>query len=112
MQGCLEAVAVPERVAASANGDPAAFVVAPTRGSDELTGVWLGKLSGPPAKLSDTVPDTNLTSVPVSQAEELYAAMRRAGVPAPRESRQVGEPAHEAGQRGLATPLGELAASS
>lgn len=66
MERCLKtALAVPERIAASANGDMAAFVVAPPpEGPDEMTGLWQGKLAGTAAKLSDAIPDTNLTFAP------------------------------------------------
>lgn len=66
MQRCLNAArGAPERIAVSASGDMAAFVVAPTPdGSDQLTGLWQGKLAEKAAKLTDAVPDTNLTFAP------------------------------------------------
>ena len=55
----------PERIAVSADGTVAAFVVGPTRaGRSDATGLWYGPLDGQPARISDLVPDTNLAFAP------------------------------------------------
>lgn len=55
----------PERIAVDAAGDTAAFVIGPgPTGPGEATGLWHGRLSGEPAKLDGTVPDTNLAFAP------------------------------------------------
>ena len=55
----------PDRIAVSAAGDAAAFVIGPAPdGPSEATGLWYGPLSGQPAKISDLVPDTNLAFAP------------------------------------------------
>jgi dipeptidyl aminopeptidase/acylaminoacyl peptidase len=55
----------PERIAVTAAGDSAAFVVSsdPTEPSD-AAGLWFGPLNGRPAKIADLVPDTNLAFAP------------------------------------------------
>ena len=59
----------PERIAVTAAGDAAAFVVGPgTEGPREATGLWYGSLAGKPSKIADLVPDTNLAFAPVSDA--------------------------------------------
>ena len=56
----------PERIAVSAAGDTAAFVIGPGRdGPGENTGLWHGPLGGQPARLDATVPDTNLAFAPL-----------------------------------------------
>jgi acetyl esterase/lipase len=58
----------PERIAACAGGDAAAFVVGPgPEGPGEATGLWHGPLSGSPAKIADVVPDTNLAFAPAGR---------------------------------------------
>jgi dipeptidyl aminopeptidase/acylaminoacyl peptidase len=55
----------PERIAVTAAGDAAAFVIgAGPRGSGEATGLWHGPLGGQPARLDAVVPDTNLAFAP------------------------------------------------
>jgi len=55
----------PDRIAVSAGGDAAAFIIGPTPGGPtKATGLWYGPLSGQPAKISDLVPDTNLAFAP------------------------------------------------
>jgi dipeptidyl aminopeptidase/acylaminoacyl peptidase len=55
----------PERIAADAAGDAAAFVIGPgPEGPGEATGLWHGPLGGEPAKLDAAVPDTNLAFAP------------------------------------------------
>jgi len=59
----------PDRIAVSAGGDAAGFVVGPTpSGPTESTGLWYGPLSGQPAKISELVPDTNLAFAPQGPA--------------------------------------------
>lgn len=66
MRRCVTAVrGAPERIAASASGETAAFVVPPTPdGPDQLPGLWQGKLAEKATKLTDAVPDTNLAFAP------------------------------------------------
>ena len=46
----------PDRIAVSAGGDAAAFVIGPTPdGPSEATGLWHGPLGGEPARISDLV---------------------------------------------------------
>jgi len=55
----------PERIAVSAAGDTAAFVIgAGPEGPAPATGLWHGPLSGRPARIDGTVPDTNLAFAP------------------------------------------------
>ena len=57
----------PERIAVTAAGDAAAFVVGPgAEGPREATGLWYGSLDGKPSKIADLVPDTNLAFAPAS----------------------------------------------
>ncbi len=55
----------PERIAVTAGGDAAAFVIgAGPRGPGEATGLWHGPLGGQPARLDAVLPDTNLAFAP------------------------------------------------
>jgi dipeptidyl aminopeptidase/acylaminoacyl peptidase len=55
----------PERIAVTAAGDAAAFVIgAGPQGPGEATGLWHGPLGGQPARLDAVVPDTNLAFAP------------------------------------------------
>jgi dipeptidyl aminopeptidase/acylaminoacyl peptidase len=61
--------ACPERIAVSAGGDAAAFVIGPGRdGPGPAAGLWHGPLGGSPARLSDLIPDTNLAFAPAGPA--------------------------------------------
>jgi acetyl esterase/lipase len=55
----------PERIAVSAGGDTAAFVIGPGPGGPTAaTGLWHGPLGGQPARIDAVVPDTNLAFAP------------------------------------------------
>jgi dipeptidyl aminopeptidase/acylaminoacyl peptidase len=55
----------PERIAVTAAGDAAAFVVtAGQAGPTATSGIWYGPLAGQPARISDLIPDTNLAFAP------------------------------------------------
>ena len=55
----------PERIAVTAAGDAAAFVVtAGQAGPTAASGIWYGPLAGQPARITDLIPDTNLAFAP------------------------------------------------
>ena len=59
----------PERIAVTAAGDAAAFVVvAGQAGPTAASGIWYGPLAGQPARISDLIPSTNLAFAPNDRA--------------------------------------------
>jgi pimeloyl-ACP methyl ester carboxylesterase len=65
----------PERIAVSAAGDTAAFVIGPgPAGPTAAAGLWHGPLGGRPARIDPAVPDTNLAFAPEGDRFALAAA--------------------------------------
>jgi pimeloyl-ACP methyl ester carboxylesterase len=59
----------PERIAVTAAGDAAAFVVTAGRaGPTAASGIWYGPLAGQPARISGLIPSTNLAFAPDGRA--------------------------------------------